>query len=567
MVLIAIVWIILFFLCFGIGNVVYEWPFVRTKKEDQYHFSLFESVLVGYALLISILSVYSFFLPINHYAWILCGSLGIFTWIFLLYRFFSSQQKRKQVFLLDWKKALLFVFFFVSCCFFVAFATARQTQWYDTLLYHFNAVNWMTQYSIVPGLANLEARFGMSSSFFLFAGLVNSYWLGGQGIHIALSFLGIVFIFEWLKIMIVGGNSIEERLFCFFTFPFLLMKATSTEVASFSTDFALSLFALGFIKTVLGDRNTSLCMMLVIGALAMTTKLSGSVMMVSAGICFFFFVMRNVFAPRSLKGKVGIFAFGISGFLIGSMIVRNVILSGWPFYPMPLLALPFWWKMPKAHVVGILSAIKGWARLPGAGYMDSLSFGIWYWLIPWYKRFFGSLEWYLLIGSLFGFASWLYRVGIKGKDLINRRTFLISFCTIIGSLLLWFYSAPDIRFGSVFFWMLFAVCAIPIGKIYAVRNEGYAIAALSAIATVVMIGKGFLIDTTPEFFRIEPASKSFIGKDIQGKVWEGITVYQPISGDLCGNAPLPCTSTLLPLLHLKKQGDMSKGFMITDGVE
>lgn len=38
---------------------------------------------------------------------------------------------------------------------------------YDTGLYHLQRVRWAQAYAVVPGLANVDGRFGTNSSFFL----------------------------------------------------------------------------------------------------------------------------------------------------------------------------------------------------------------------------------------------------------------------------------------------------------------------------------------------------------------------------------------------------------------
>ncbi|MGH9418878.1 MAG: hypothetical protein ACRD3J_02800, partial [Thermoanaerobaculia bacterium] len=41
----------------------------------------------------------------------------------------------------------------------------------------------------------------------------------------------------------------------------------------------------------------------------------------------------------------------------------------------------------------------------------------------------------------------------------------------------------------------------------------------------------------------------------------GLTVYVPVSGEQCWNAPLPCTPYFSANLALRVKGDMSSGFV------
>ena len=78
-----------------------------------------------------------------------------------------------------------------------AFAACDLVQWYDTGLYHLQAVKWAAHYPAVPGLANLHYRFGYNNSVHLFAAYTDAFW-EGVAAHIANGFLLLLALCQWL---------------------------------------------------------------------------------------------------------------------------------------------------------------------------------------------------------------------------------------------------------------------------------------------------------------------------------------------------------------------------------
>src|ERR1019366_3156353 len=60
------------------------------------------------------------------------------------------------------------------------FVSTRDVSFYDTALYHQQAVKWLSTFGLVPGLALLHFRLGFTSSWFAFAAPMNSGMLAGR---------------------------------------------------------------------------------------------------------------------------------------------------------------------------------------------------------------------------------------------------------------------------------------------------------------------------------------------------------------------------------------------------
>src|SRR5207248_581449 len=55
--------------------------------------------------------------------------------------------------------------------------TTQPIRYYDTGLYHFGAVSWLSRFGAVPGLGLLHFRFGMASAWFALAAPFNAGFL------------------------------------------------------------------------------------------------------------------------------------------------------------------------------------------------------------------------------------------------------------------------------------------------------------------------------------------------------------------------------------------------------
>lgn len=54
---------------------------------------------------------------------------------------------------------------------------------YDTYLYHAQAIHWIEEYGVVPGLGNLHSRLAYNSSFLSLQALFSLKFLAGQSLH------------------------------------------------------------------------------------------------------------------------------------------------------------------------------------------------------------------------------------------------------------------------------------------------------------------------------------------------------------------------------------------------
>jgi hypothetical protein len=86
-------------------------------------------------------------------------------------------------------------------------------------------------------------------------------------------------------------------------------------------------------------------------------------------------------------------------FFVG-FITRNLILSGWAFFPLPYFGFNFKWAVPLSEVKDFSNTVTAWARLPGPKYLSSLNVGFWGWLINWFNNNKSNLYYLFTVISL-----------------------------------------------------------------------------------------------------------------------------------------------------------------------
>ena len=78
---------------------------------------------------------------------------------------------------------------------------------YDTSLYHLQAIKWIEEYPVVPGLANLHSRFGFNSNVFLLYALTSFKNLFRQEIFS----LNLIIFFVISSYILNNLNSVYEK--------------------------------------------------------------------------------------------------------------------------------------------------------------------------------------------------------------------------------------------------------------------------------------------------------------------------------------------------------------------
>ena len=474
-------------------------------------------------------------------------------------------------------------------------ATPRWSRAYDTDLYHFNVLRWMNEFAVVPGLGNLHSRLAHTSGFLVLAALVDNLWWDRATAWLLHGLFVSTASLQWLWMILTPprGAGRRPRLFCLLTLPYLVrLQATIHptlyyDEAALVVQLVLALEALHVLPwrwrepasgaerpaTVLPD----VIVLALLGALGFSLKPMGAIgllfgaLAAAAGVAGlrqrFRLPARRVAAAAAAAGLLPLL-------LLAGHVARNLILTGWLAFPAPLGRIGVDWAMPREpaddthaglmqSVRGQYDVIKAWARKPGAAdYRQALDGGRTAWLPGWRVRQWRGIERHVFhLGLLF----WLLHLAGLARSRADDGTVRADTALLLlagASLLFWFLSAPDMRFGRALFWIWTGVGG---SLLFSRPRLPAAVAGLAA----GLLAAGALLSMSVPLTPRRPASWRGVGRAVprptaavtirNGQV-PPLVVRVPLKGDQCGDSPLPATPYPLPTLLLREPGRLQSGF-------
>lgn len=507
----------------------------------------YEYFWMGLAAVFAILQIWSIFLPVNIYSLIFVVVLACISAALLL-------QKGVKLPKVNFK--------FIICTGLILFAisyfASLSSGWPDTYGYHLNAVKWSNLYKVVPGLANLHTRLGFNSSFFLFASMIDNLFLKNRSSHIALSLMTSVLLVEYFWVFIKSKNN-YIKTFILLSLPiFIEGIVKSVQVSSLSYDFALLIIMFAIcVELIKGDKK-SIFIAVILSLMLLTIKLSG----IAFALIVIIFSVYKLVSKKSELIRILIVLGLIGTILLIPYIIRNIILSGWPLYPLPLLRLNIPWAVPYPEVSEVFEVIKAWAILPGIHWHDAVEVPFVQWFPGWFLRNINVVELkifvmtlILLIGSIF--LKFITKYNIA-KNTGMAACVLASFISILYII----FSAPDMRFGGIFFWIFFA----SVGSFFfsGLFKNNFGLEKFLILFSVLLT----VYISWPPRFDGEIMLKSIRWDQSSARNQVLITprdgspafkVYVPDT-ESCGNSDLPCTPEVNNNFKEIVPGDISKGF-------
>ncbi len=489
---------------------------------------------------------------------------------------------------------------------------------YDSGLYHFNTIRWLNEYPLVPGLGNLHGRFAFNQSFFTYAASLNFYPLFPHGHNVANSFLLLLLFAECLYALVVrpGGEQGDKGgpsallLVPLCMLPVLVFIAVANSLSSPTPDIAVAVLSLAlfysFARHVAlrtSDAATSsLPVILILSATAVTIKLSLLVYASAVSLLSIILVWNALTKKGRSEGFRRHVLYLFPCLILAVWVVKGLILSGYPAYPVPVARLPVDWSVPVEKAANDLAWVKSWARMPGLPPEKVL--GSWDWLGPWLDTIGKQTVTVVypcaaavvaaLLGAVLSFLipsarragtagpkspggsrlppphAGARRRGSPGAASLagvepDRALWLLAAPPLLG-LAYWFFTAPDYRFASALFFLLPISTAYPLLQSARSRRKSANLALMLALFLSVhamlldwLIERSSVIATVPE----EGYAGVAVAPLVEYKTASGLHLWVPASGDQCWDSPLPCTPYPDPRLRLRGDG-LRSGFTVND---
>ena len=521
MLLIILGWLFWFCFIFNIGYFVIH-LFIREHGQPGGLYNFW----FGYFVFSAILGLISLFSPLSGSVVLILTLINLILFVvnILVYNL-RPFCLLNNIFLINKiPKVILFIFIIL----FVSYLSNQPVIWYDTYLYHLNSVKWLTDFGSVKGLANLHSRLGLNNIGFLVSAAMDSGPFRQASSHISNSLLFIVILIQLITHLL---NKHKNTFSVIFTFVSIFMMSISfdKQVNSLSTDFSLLIFALISAFYIVTLKKQNLIFVLPILSLTATTKYSYFVVLVLFVIYYFISNINNLLARKI------IFIISITIIFFSLFITRNLILSGWPFYPMKFAGINFEWQVPPTLIQDFNDTIKSWARLPGPMHESALSHRFVEWFPVWFEnnKKDTKMNYLLLLAPLI-----IIYIFVRKKDRLIK-------IFIIGNLITLMYVfivAPDLRFMWTPLVLSFSLALSTIlRRIYKITFFKYTINSVLIIWSFVNLIQNVNFGIRPMLISVQK-EESLNVKEIDIKFPDQqFHVWTPINGDKCGNSQLPCT--------------------------
>ncbi|MCR4754467.1 MAG: hypothetical protein K5868_02935 [Lachnospiraceae bacterium] len=351
----------------------------------------------------------------------------------------------------------------------MAYGTSRGYMHFDTNLYHAQAIHWIEDYGVVPGLANIQSRFGYNSAEFALNALYGFKWLTGRSLHTSAGFFALLSSFTVVgivgafkrddagKIHIVPRVSDYVRIGLIYYLGLIYSEMISPasdyyaqlllfnivimwlDAASINTssDVSGSLYAAGERQSIYG-------ILTILVVYAVTIKLSLAPLVLLALIPGLYWIKN--------KNYMGIITCLISGLIIAvPYLIRGHFISGWVLYPSTLISFgtPDW-QMPVGMAKYDAKEIGMWGRgIMRAEGWDSVTAFNW---IPGYISALSVMEKLWLLAAVASLVCVII-LAIKAAALRksgnnDERLQIIPLMLILCiGMITWFIKAPLVRYG------------------------------------------------------------------------------------------------------------------------
>ncbi|PIP91036.1 MAG: hypothetical protein COW79_04410 [Bdellovibrionales bacterium CG22_combo_CG10-13_8_21_14_all_38_13] len=446
----------------------------------------------------------------------------------------------------------------------------------------------------LTGLANLNIRIGFSTTWHIVAAFVDSLFFKDKAIWLMpiISYLATFGYFSWEYL---NSEKIWIKLYSAINIFWIFINVYTWGFPSLHYDFISlvyhSILIFKILKIELKYKECDYSDLYIIFIFATASFLIKPMAAVSVlfSCCYITFKLLKTL---KLKPHVLIKVYSLPAIAFIAWLSRNIVLSGWPLFPNPVLGLNVDWKTSYINTLTAYKEIKAWARMPIPELQKAMVAPFSVWFPFWVKNNFTSTRFILLaiVPTLIA----LNLLGMKFKILFKNRSFIFLFVWHIAALLFWFVIAPDIRFGDGFFITISSLIICYSLKNYSLEFSkvkfdflffSYVFFLSFACIALLVVGKrGPVSFFTTGKHNSGPVIKkqNIINGNVVFEAWMPVSVeecykesiskicpnetdaklYTPLQ--FCSNSPLPCMPSYDENLRFRNNKDYQDGFKLFD---
>jgi hypothetical protein len=347
---------------------------------------------------------------------------------------------------------------------YLALAALGPVTGYDSGLYHLGSIRYASDFSALPGLANLYGPLGYSTAQFpLAAALGNGPW-GIEGFRLLNGLiLGLVALDLALRLIARKSTPGLYILLVGVAAAWIPMVALSdfwvTSPSQDSAVFALTIVSVSYLADACSGRslipNASIAIVAGIAIVLIRSTMAMFLISTLAIAVVLAYRSRATLARR-LSLKAGFVLLLLSSCAALVMAGRDYILSGWFLYPLSVLPFGVSWRATDPE--SLRMATLGFARDPARTW-ESISG--WEWVGAWFSRLPSQWVFWEFV-ALSGALVVTFSVIVAFKlNLRAVKWVLLAMVPSVVTVVVWWTTSPP---AFRFIWgPLFSLAAIPIG--------------------------------------------------------------------------------------------------------
>ena len=500
----------------------------------------------GLILLTCLTQIIALFFPINIYTKIVV--LGILVLLSIYKR-----ENTKFVIAKIKISTSLILFFIVWAI--ILLINAGPTIMDDSESYHIQSIKWIQDYGSVPGLVNLHERFGFNSSWFSSVALFSFSSETTGGFTVLNSVLSM-----WLCYWLISNCDQFQKeknqpgaiailiilIASLLIWPLIRGNAATTNYDFIATCIVLVLFTEIFLSS--SKEISPTIEWIIWPTYLLTIRIINFPLLLLSVIAIIIFIKQKKISTIFLPIVYCLL-------LIIPFIIRNIIISGYPFYPATYFDLTnVDWKPDPQMTERLLEYIKYYNRV-STTYLEihqTKALGS-TWIPVWFKHLF-LFDKVLLISGMAGIVLTVAKLFTKK----NKNAILLIAITLLW-LICWFLISPDPRF--IYGVFLFGVFLLAYHIISWVKNMQIIKKLPGALIILMIAGSAFYVISKPwkeKEYRNwilpaklqQPPVKEFVIDNITFRIPEQINNnWNP----RCYGTELPCLYKIDP--RLKSRGE------------
>ena len=536
MLSVALIWIYMFITILPVGYAVLYIIFDKMNYRNfkgELPITLGNSLLFGIIIVSLYAEFYSLFAGLGGKANVLLILLDFIC--FFVFRKGIVKLLRNLLGYLNSLSFLKTLFLFCIVLLLLCF-TSSGYFFYDTALYHAQAIHWLESYGIAPGIGNIHFRLGYNSSSLCFFALYSMKWLVGQSFHACNGFILFVVIMMAVRRVFLGftRNKIMSGLCSAGTL--VCCSIVIYNAVSPNTDIMPMIMVCWIVMEwtrLVENSENNLCpyaLLSIAGLFCFTGKVSMATIVILA-------IYPAVILCKEKRIKEIVIYISMGIFVLLPFLIRNVIISGWLLYPFAGIDLfNFDWKIKKADLIQDARDAMIYARR-----VDTPSVCVSKWLPTWWKKS-NMVErcWMVAIGI--SLILWIKQIGTlmicKFKD--DYRWILLEFAFFTG-VLYWFFTAPSLRYSSSFVVLFpFIILGAISQRAFKLKGEKRLLFEKSlSVALIVFVIMGTIPDKSAfeytEGYRFNNLKifkqVDYDSTEVESVTTGNMTIYYPAHGD------------------------------------